>query len=98
MSISTYIGISLVIVSTGLTVKLLVEAFVEYSKGLQPNTRDVKEALNAQAKEIKRLRIKCHANEFVMREMIVEKVDTVEKFQNLLEGAYQFAEHHDRLR
>jgi len=98
VSISTYIGISLVIVSTGLTVKLLVEAFVECRKGLPPNTRDIKESLNAQAKEIKRLRIKCHANEFVMREMIVEKVDTVEKFQNLLEGAYQFAEHHDRLR
>ena len=101
MSISTYIGISLVIISTGATVKLLVAALAEYRKEdtlNMTNQRRTKEILNEQAKEIKRLRIKCHANEFTMRHIIIEKVDTEEKFQHLLEGAYQFAEHHDRLR
>ena len=98
MTISTYIGISLLIVTTGATIKLLASAFVEYTKTQPTQHKYIVESLLKQKQEIKRLRIKCHANEFAMRHIIIEKIDTEEKFQRLLDGAYQFAEHHDRLR
>ena len=103
MTISTYIGISLLMATTTFCVKVLADVAFgrRRSEPLAPESRQwlssdpqsEHSSVRALKHDVRNLECACHANEYALRKVVERKPANEEEFQAILTEAYTYTRH-----